>query len=266
MRPDREQFFVQLATDVLAHGAVGSSAAGEQPKFLATLMPERRAVVVKFSPPVDNPIAQRSADLLLAEHLAHQVLLAHGHQACRTELVEAGGRRFLEVERFDRLAGGGRRGVLSLFAIDAEFVGSLANWSRTAGRLLRAGRITEPTEREIHWREQFGHLIANSDMHFGNLSFFIDGETLGGLTPSYDMLPMLYAPVHGNRRTTSFTPPTPSPGFAEVWQSAHAAARDLWSRVADHEVASSEFRAVARANVDAVDGWAAIARKLPSTR
>lgn len=44
---------------------------------------------------------------------------------------------------------------------------------------------------EVIWA--FGRLIANSDMHAGNLSFYLS-EPPFALTPVYDMLPMAYAP------------------------------------------------------------------------
>ena len=44
----------------------------------------------------------------------------------------------------------------------------------------------------------YGKMIANSDMHLGNLSFHIRDATAGEpsleLTPAYDMLPMAFAP------------------------------------------------------------------------
>jgi len=38
-------------------------------------------------------------------------------------------------------------------------------------------------------------LIANTDMHLGNLTFHVEGTFR--LAPAYDMLPMAYAPLPG---------------------------------------------------------------------
>jgi hypothetical protein len=55
-------------------------------------------------------------------------LAACGRAASRTDLFQAGGRTFLEVERFDGVGLSGRRGLVSMAALDAEFVGSFAGW------------------------------------------------------------------------------------------------------------------------------------------
>ncbi len=55
-----------------------------------------------------------------------------------------------------------------------------------------AQRIADP--------EAFGRLIGNTDMHYGNLSFFRQdppAKAFFRLAPVYDQLPMLYAPVAG---------------------------------------------------------------------
>lgn len=40
----------------------------------------------------------------------------------RSRVVDHGGQRFLQVERFDRVGGLWRRGVFSLALVDAEFI------------------------------------------------------------------------------------------------------------------------------------------------
>ncbi|MBC7770901.1 MAG: HipA domain-containing protein, partial [Pyrinomonadaceae bacterium] len=190
---DRPTYYANMADNVLTAGEPGSSAAGEQPKFIASREPGPIEVLVKFSPPLINSVAQRIADLLVAEHIAHRTIAAHGHSSVPSEIIASHNRLFLEMERFDRTPGGGRRGIMSLFPIDAEFVGSLRSWTDTARTLLAQQRISDPVYDEISWREFFGHLIANTDMHSGNLSFFTRGTRLLEVAPSYDMLPMLYA-------------------------------------------------------------------------
>ena len=97
----------QAASQAASQGGAGSSAGGEFPKFTA-----RRAlagaatveVIVKFSGVADAPSTQRWADLLVCEHLALQRVPALGAVCtAATRLVQAGGRSFLESERFDRV-------------------------------------------------------------------------------------------------------------------------------------------------------------------
>ncbi|HSV47965.1 MAG TPA: hypothetical protein VLJ58_19395, partial [Ramlibacter sp.] len=62
-----------LALDVARTLPAGSSAAGEQPKFLA-LLEDGRHILVKFAPPRNTPFGARWSDLLRAEALASGVL------------------------------------------------------------------------------------------------------------------------------------------------------------------------------------------------
>src|SRR5262249_34839329 len=132
-------------------------------------------VLVKFSPPTEETIGRRIADLLVCEHLAHEVLRTHEMVSARSDLVSGGGRLFLEVERFDRTAKG-RKGLISLMALDMEFGGGLKSWSGTAKSLFSQKKIAEPVYRNIVWLETFGRLIGNTDMHHGNVSLFAQGE------------------------------------------------------------------------------------------
>jgi hypothetical protein len=69
------------------------------------------------------------ADLLVAEHLALELLAAHGYAAARSAIVTGGERVFLEVERFDRVGAHGRVGYVSLRALDADFGAAPTSWS-----------------------------------------------------------------------------------------------------------------------------------------
>jgi hypothetical protein len=257
------QRYPELAADALATGRAGSLAAGEQPKFLTTKLPHGTHVLVKFSPPVTGAVGRRGADILVAEHLAHQVLAWHGANAARSEFLLAADRAFLEVERFDRTAAGGRLGVLTLYALDAEFVGGFRSWSESAHRLLELGHIDLETCRQITWAETFGRLIANDDMHFANLALFSEGTRVRGLAPLYDMTPALYAATEGNVTTPSFEPRAPTANEASVWDSASRAALDFWGLMARDARISEELRAVAVSNRDVVERWRSVARHLP---
>lgn len=169
----------------------GSSAGGEQPKFTAYT---GQHVIVKFTSADDNPVAQRWRDLLAAEHIATEVLLSAGIQASRSRLIDIAGRRFLEVERFDRVGALGRRALHSLTSVEAEFVGDgQSPWPVLAARLAAQGIITEEAAALASLLYAFGALIGNTDMHNGNLSFVAEHGRPYQLAPAYDMLPMAFS-------------------------------------------------------------------------
>jgi len=259
----RKRRYPVLASDALAAGTPGSSAGGEQPKFLATKLPSGSSVLVKFSPPRSSALARRASDLLVAEHLALKVLGEHGKSASKSELVDSNAQTFLEVERFDRFASGGRAGVLSLLALDAEFVGRMRNWTDSVERLAEVGVLPRPLVTEAAWLELFGHLIANTDMHGGNLSFTMRGNRVLALAPVYDMGPAQYAGLQGHLGNVVFRPPTPTPSMATIWESVSRAALDFWGRVSQHPAITAPFRRIAGQNVTHVEAFRASARLLP---
>lgn len=191
---DRAQY--PALADAAEHGDLpGSSAGGEQPKFVAFT---DRHVLVKFSSVADNPVTRRWRDLLAAEHIAAQVLLGAGIQASHSQLFDIGGRRFLEVERFDRVGDFGRRALHSLSSIEAEFVGDAGSpWPLLVTRLAAQGAVTAEAVASASLLYAFGTLIGNSDMHNGNLSFVSEHGRPYQPAPAYDMLPMAFAPRSG---------------------------------------------------------------------
>ncbi len=200
----------------------GSSAGGEQPKFVAFT---DRHVLVKFtaaSANPDNPVTRRWRDLLAAEHVAAQVLLDAGLPACPSRLIDVAGRRFLEVERFDRVGQSGRRAVHSLLALDAEFVGDAnAPWPALTGRLAAKGIVTAESTSGAALLYAFGTLIGNTDMHHGNLSFVGEHGHPYQLAPIYDMLPMAFRPAGSGALPDSLPPARLHPGVpTETWRQA----------------------------------------------
>jgi hypothetical protein len=260
---DRRRRYPELAAEVLQSGAPGSSAGGEQPKFLAIRGPET-AVLVKFSPRGTDARSRRQADLLIAEHLAHRILAEHGEESARSELVLTPDQAFLEVERFDRLPGGGRRGVMSLLALDAEYLGRMKSWTDSVTHLAEAGHVPKSVVPSTRLRELFGHLIGNTDMHPGNLSFMAHGATPLSLSPVYDMLPTYYAAVVAEATEPELRPRTPSPADAGVWDVASRAALAFWQAVADESTVSTSFRRIARANLLRVEAFRSVAKRLPT--
>ncbi len=248
---EREARYPALAQ--LAAGSLpGSSAGGEQPKFLTTLRDAAGAfqpVLVKFSPPVDQPSGRRWADLLLCEYHALEVLAQHGLARPGARILDAAGRRFLEVPRFDRAGAGGRRGVVSLGALHPAALGFDARtaWLTATRELRREGLIDADALSTVQRLHAFGELIGNSDMHAGNLAFWMDDTLPFRITPAYDMVPMLWAPgVQGEIVERTFAPAPPLPASREHWQEAAAWAAEFWERVAADARLSAEFVNFAR--------------------
>lgn len=239
-----------LADAAVRGGAPGSSAGGEHPKFL--LRDGERNLIVKFSPLLDgSAAATRWKDLLIAEHLALLALATCGIAVPPARIILSEKRCYLESARFDRMGAKGRIAAASFEAIDHAFIGAHRNWSESAGKLHQLGFITAECAAQIKLVEAFGRCIANTDMHFGNLSFLWDNtaSTLGfNLAPIYDMLPMLYAPEKSEVVERIFVAPR------EVASAiAQEAARQFWNELAAHQDVSAGFRQIAEANFNLLD-------------
>jgi hypothetical protein len=254
-KTERENLYPELANQILSIGEPGSSAGGEQPKFLATLQGAAlqaeasiNHVLVKFSPVKNNPLSERKADLLICEHIIHQILPKHNLPSVKSEIISAKNQTFLEIERFDRIGMKGRRGLISLAVLDSEFVGSMKDWTTTATQLLEQNLIDRIAFEKICWLEIFGKLIGNSDMHLWNISFYTDGQKIGGLSPVYDMLPMMYSPQYDNliNKPIAVTPPDSSK--IEIWNKALPAAIMFWNTVASDPRITLDFRNIAKQN------------------
>ncbi|MFM2287990.1 MAG: hypothetical protein RL684_1133 [Pseudomonadota bacterium] len=235
-----------LADAAMAGTAPASSTHGEHPKFTALLDhgPVRTHVIVKFSPPRLTRVGQRWADLLRAEHIAHQHLAANDIPACRSAVHDFGDRSFLEVERFDRVGEQGRRGVVSLLAVDTARYGRLDRWPSCAARLA-ADRLISPQDVDaIRLLEAFGQLIANTDRHFGNLALFDRYDGRFQLAPVYDMLPMLFAPMNDQIIERMFQAPDPTTETLSAWPRARTLAEGYWEKVCADARISGEFRAL----------------------
>lgn len=249
---ERGQHYAALAKATQAGEQVGSSAAGEQPKFTACIEggDEPRHVIVKFSDRVnDNPVARRWADLLICEQLASQLLTEVGHASAYNDLVWSDDQLFLESTRFDRPGLHGRRGFVSLAAWSDAHDGVRDSWPEAAERMHQQGWIDADAVDRITSRWWFGRLIGNTDMHFGNLGFFLDNARPLSLCPSYDMLPMLYRPAsNGSVVPREFNPPAPLPATMAHWQKTADWASTFWRRVARHDRVSKDFAEIASAN------------------
>ncbi|MBW8462835.1 type II toxin-antitoxin system HipA family toxin YjjJ [Acidovorax sp.] len=248
-----------LAEQAMRGTHPGSSAGGEQPKFCT--ITAGRHVIVMFSPAGDAPADQRMRDLLVCEHLALRTLAQAGLPAAPTQLFMGAGRVFLESERFDRtpLAPdaplGGRIGMVSLQVYNAEYVGEIDNWAATANRMAARHLLTQADARTLRLLEAYGQLIANTDRHYGNISLVLKDDDWA-LSPTYDMLPMLYAPVSGELVPRDFAsrPQQPTAATLGEWDEAQRLARDFWQAAAADERVSADFRAIAAENARHVGG------------
>jgi hypothetical protein len=215
-------------------------------------------VLVKFSGADDSSISQRWADLLICEDLAAGVLPElMGIEAVETRIVQAAGRTFLESVRFDRHGPHGRSAVCTWAAINYAWFGLAGRpWTEGAARLRERGLIDPFVAEGIAGIWHFGRLIANSDMHDGNLSFRphrIDARAGFALAPVYDMLPMQYAPVRGvELPPVNFQPALPLPAERSVWARAASAAEQFWDRAAHETNISTDFRRICAENRDKV--------------
>lgn len=251
-----------LAETANAGEPTGSSVEGEQPKFTAWRQNSANgttcAVLVKFTDRLETPSGRRWADLLAAEAIALDVLTFASRGDAEADLpatFDLGGRRFYELPRYDRIGSHGRRGVVSLRALhDAGFTGrETSDWVVAARGLHERGWISDADLRAVRLRALFGRLIGNTDMHFGNLAFFLDLSLPLALTPTYDMLPMLWAPRPGDATPApEFTPSAPMPQELELWPEAATLAERFWARVEADARVSDGFRPLAAAALRAV--------------
>jgi hypothetical protein len=254
------QAYTERAQRAMQYGVAGSSAAGEFPKFTAlrTLAGVPTHVLVKFSGSDLSEGTQRWSDLLVCEHLAAQTLkTVQGLSSAQTSVLQAGGRTFLEVVRFDRHGSRGRSALCSWAAFNHGWFGLAGRpWTEGSQRLLERGLIDRNTADAITRLWHFGQLIGNADMHDGNLSFRPQASASGGalsLAPVYDMLPMLYAPQRGvELAPVNLAARLPLPAEREAWQQAASAACQVWAYGAEDSRISAEFRKICNHNLQTV--------------
>lgn len=242
---DKPGAYPRLAHEAAEGERPGSSAGGEQPKFASFVETPHgpRHVLVKFSEAEESPVSERWRDLLLVEHLALETLNAASIPAASSQLIDAGGQRFLEVERFDRVGAHGRHALFSLAALDAEFIGAATEgWPAMAQHLASARVISRDAAQGAARLWAFGSLIGNTDMHAGNLSFCGDEGRPYMLAPAYDMTAMAFAPRSGGGLPDSLSEiRLRSDVSADTWRQAEILARDFLRRVSSAKGFSTRF-------------------------
>ncbi len=242
----REREYPKLAEQTLGKERPGSSAAGEQPKFLTAITSadgNAKHVLVKFSGNRDLPAEARRADLLIAEYWAGEILREEGFPVPENALFFFENRCFLESARIDRIGACGRRWTCSLAAIEPALIGSGADsWGGAVRRGTALGLFSEETLEKVVALEKFGNAIGNNDMHWGNLSFVVGSKFPFEPAPIYDMTPMIYRV----REDSSF-PRCPFPLKAPDASSARIAQK-FWTKIAADVRVSGTFRKIAQAH------------------
>jgi DNA-binding transcriptional ArsR family regulator len=238
----RLTFLESLASAGSQSAPPKSSAGGEQPKFtLVWLSDSVKHELVKFSPPHGTPFGERWKALLKLEHLALNVLQNNHVETASTQCHLGEKRFFLCSQRFDRVAAHGKRHVVAISALHDEFTpGIRQNWVHTAQGLYAKKLISQQELSVIATIHAFGHYIGNTDMHFGNLSFFVDDVITPKirLAPVYDMLPMMWRPeIHQGSLSDSPVRAQPMPaGFAQEQAQAREWAIEFWEQAAKLDV------------------------------
>lgn len=249
----------RIAQNVNQTLPAGSSAGGEQPKFLAHLDAPRgyERLIVKFSPPRDTPFGERWHDLLHSERIALDVLRSHGFAAAESRVVTGATRSYLESVRFDRIGQFGKRHVVPLSAVHRAFVaGAPQHWAATTDVLARHGRLPFAEAQQVRVLREFGRLIGNTDMHFGNLSLWVENMDDGQavlrdprfrLAPVYDMLCMTWRPgeFRDDLGYTPFETPQASPGAADAWAQAAQMAAVFWQALLECAGVGNAMRSAA---------------------
>jgi HipA-like C-terminal domain len=254
--PERLVHYDSQAASVGQTLPSGTSAGGEQPKFLSEYFAQDgsyRHCIIKFSPPHGTPFGERWRSLLLLEQLALQILAQDGVSTATTQVLQSPQRSYLESVRFDRIGLEGKRHVVAVDALHDEFVGGpRENWVKTCEALVRQKLITPQELGQVASIHAFGHYIGNTDMHFGNLSFFVDdiAKPTLRLAPVYDMLPMMWRPsIHTGELGSDPVRPQPLPaGFAQEQAQARQWAVHYWNQAAALPSLSDSLRQACKVN------------------
>lgn len=243
------QSYAELAEQTAEELGQGSSAGGEFPKFTTSRnLPGSSTphVIVKYSGNDDSKPVRRWADLLVCEHIALEVIKSHLQlKAATSRIIISNGRTMLETERFDRVGDYGRKSLVSLSSVDGAFLGTgESSWPDAVEKMVKLNLLSREDEHHVLLLWWFGHLIGNTDMHFGNLSLHIlDGKF--DLAPAYDMLPMMYAPLAGGEiPLKKYSVKMPMPKHRATWMKAKDGAVSFCKRCLDDDRISIQFKKV----------------------
>jgi len=160
----------------------GTSIGGARPK--ATLSADDgRHLLAKFASSTDRLFSYVRAEATMLALAARA-----GIDVPEWEVVVAGGKDVLLLERFDRGTGGTRRHVISglTMAGESEMTARYVSYPSILDVLRQHGDSTAGAE--LFRRIAFNMAISNSDDHARNHAAFWDGAALR-LTPAFDLTP-----------------------------------------------------------------------------
>ena len=143
--------------------------------------------------------------------------------------------------------------MVSLEVYDAQYVGKADNWAATANRMAESRLLTPADAAHLRFLEAFGLLIANTDRHYGNISLLLKDDDWY-LSPTYDMLPMLYTPINGELVQRQFTarPLNPTASTLAEWPAAKELAAVFWRAATKHKLISEDFKVIAAKNLQSL--------------
>lgn len=219
-----------LVQESLASPRSSSSVGGDRPKFL---LPR---VILKFSPTKGTPFAERWSDLLSIESHCLATLRAAGIAAASAVVVDGERRRFLAVQRFDRVGVAGRRGAATWFWLDAQLYGT-GDAALCAQRLRADGTLTADELDRFQVVHAFSAATGNTDTHLGNYGLVFDDDGGAHLSPFYDVVPMAFAPRHDELPDAYIVSASRSPE-----PRVHALVGQLAARVEEDPLITAEFK------------------------
>lgn len=248
---------MESAMQAVLNGEVNDSfVGGEQPKFTLSAQTDRGPVhrIVKFSPEMETVGTRRWGDLLVAEHVANEVLRAAGIASASTHLRCINNRMYLESDRFDRPGEGtGRQGMTALAPLAYTLGYGGIRWNEAAQLIAEAQALTPAQVARIQFIQDFGRGIGNTDMHLGNMSLLGSITRGWDIAPVYDMTPMAYIPG----RTMEVAQGTRTLPVEELPSAVAPWVRRFWKRLAADPQVSADFQAIARHHAQTLEGGVA---------
>ncbi len=164
----------------------GTAIGGAHPKVILT-DDDGTEYIAKLSVSTDvHPVIR-------AEAVAIDLARKCGLDVPNARVITSMGRNVLLVERFDRLAGGQRRHVVSgltMLALDAHLGARYGSYPELLDVLREHGRAPREAGRTLFERVVFNVAIGNNDDHARNHAAFWDGRSLE-LTPAFDLTPQV---------------------------------------------------------------------------
>jgi serine/threonine protein kinase HipA of HipAB toxin-antitoxin module len=215
---------------------------GERPKFTAFTGMDH--VLVKFSPKLDSKDVQalRYKDLLVCEQIALQTLSQAGLVVAQAKLVQSD-RLYLQFKRFDRVNGKGRKGVLTLAALQQAYgLNSALSWPLVADQLFQQNVISDENRQVLHFVYAFAQLIGHKKMDARNLAFYFEEGKVLGLAPIYDVWPSRLWSESDETSKSDWTPPLLFDVEPRIAQQAKDLASYYYKRVFENYLVSYETK------------------------